>query len=93
MLDETQLKTSQLEIPTSEEDMCLLEQAATITNQSIPEFLLEEGLKAAASTLLDQNVIRLNDEQWKLFCEMLDGPAQDNPGLKRLLSTPSVLER
>lgn len=47
---------------------------------------------ATQDTLADQVKLILDDESWKLFIEALDRPARDIPELRKLLTTPSLLD-
>jgi uncharacterized protein (DUF1778 family) len=42
--------------------------------------------------LLDRRYFVLDPEGWTAFQAALDAPARPNPGLKKLLQTPSVFE-
>lgn len=60
------------------------------------EAKLKEGWHASlrdAEALLDRRHFVLNPERWAAFQAALDAPDRPNPGLKRLLQTPSVFER
>ena len=55
--------------------------------------VLESALARAEETLPDRQRFGLDAERWAAFQAALDAPARPNPGLKKLLQTPSVFER
>ncbi|MGH2381765.1 MAG: DUF1778 domain-containing protein [Candidatus Limnocylindria bacterium] len=54
------------------------------------EFVVDAALPEADRVLADRTQFTLLPEQWARFIEILDRPPQENPGLKKLLSRPSV---
>ncbi|MGH6956499.1 MAG: DUF1778 domain-containing protein [Caulobacteraceae bacterium] len=67
-----------------------LQQAATVSNKSLSEFLLDSGLSAAEDALADRRVFQLDDAQWDAFMAELERPPRDNPGLRDLLSRKPI---
>jgi uncharacterized protein (DUF1778 family) len=63
-----------------------LQQAATVANKSLSEFLLDSGLAAAFDALADRRLFDLDDAQWAAFMAALVQPPRDNPGLRDLLA-------
>jgi uncharacterized protein (DUF1778 family) len=63
-----------------------LQQAATVANKTVSEFLLDSSLTAAFDTLADRRVFQLDDKRWDAFMAALARPPNDNPGLHRLLA-------
>jgi uncharacterized protein (DUF1778 family) len=47
----------------------------------------------AADILADRRVFVLNEDAWRVFDQALSRPAADVPGLRELLSTPTVLDQ
>ena len=84
---------SAIEVQTSAATMALLEHAAASSRKNVAEFLLEAGISAAEDAVLNQRMIRLNDEQWQAFQDILDRPVTSKPRLARLLQEKSVLEQ
>ncbi|AZE54506.1 hypothetical protein C4K03_2351 [Pseudomonas synxantha] len=68
-----------LRIPSRQ--VAVLRRAAELTNKSLADFILDSACQVAEKTVL-------NGEQAQAFVELLDRPAQNNPGLKDLLSRP-----
>jgi len=63
-----------------------LQQAASVANKTLTEFLLDSGLTAAFDTLADRRVFLLDEERWQHFNAALDAPPRDNPRLRGLLA-------
>lgn len=70
-----------------------LQQAATISNKSLTEFLLDHGLKAAADALADRQAFQLDKKRWDSFMAALSTPPKDNPRLRKLLARQPAWER
>lgn len=64
----------------------LIDQAASLSGKTRSDFMLEAACEKAQSVLLDQVFFRLDEQRFQLFCEKLDAPVVDNPGLARLFS-------
>ena len=62
-----------------------LMQAASATNKTLTEFLLDSGLHAAYDTLADRRTFVLDERRWNEFTALLDAPPADNPRLRALL--------
>lgn len=62
-----------------------LMQAASTTNKTLTEFLLDSGLRAAYDTLADRRTFVLDERRWNEFTAALDAPPADNPRLRALL--------
>jgi uncharacterized protein (DUF1778 family) len=69
-----------------------LQQAASVANKTLTEFLLDSGLTAAFDTLADRRVFQLDEERWQQFNAALDAPPRDNPRLRSLLARKPVWE-
>lgn len=63
-----------------------LQQAATVTNKTLTEFLLDTGLNAAFDALADRRVFQLDAKRWNEFMTALSKPPKDNPRLRKLLA-------
>ena len=70
----------------------LLEAASAASGDSVSTFVLAAATEAAASVLADRRVFVLDEDAWRVFDEALSGPARDVPGLRDLLSAPTVLD-
>ena len=63
-----------------------LQQAATVKNKTLSEFLLDTGLNAAFDALADRRVFQLDATRWETFMAALAKPPKDNPRLRKLLA-------
>lgn len=70
----------------------LLEAASNATGDTVSGFVLRAASEAAADVLADRNSFVLDEQSWQLFDQALSRPAADVPGLRELLSTPTVLD-
>lgn len=67
-----------------------LKEAATLSGQNLTDFVLTTSLTAADMLLASRTHFKISEENWIKFNEMLDRPARDLPGLKKLFSKPSI---
>ncbi len=63
-----------------------LQQAATVKNKTLTEFLLDTGLNAAFDALADRRVFQLDAKRWDAFMVALAKPPKNNPRLRKLLA-------
>lgn len=70
-----------------------LQHAATVSNKTLTEFLLDTGLNAALDTLADRRVFQLGEKQWDAFMKALSKPPKDNPRLRKLLARKPAWEK
>ncbi len=71
----------------------LLQAAASVTRQSVSEFVLESALVRAEETLPDRQRLGLTAEEWVAFQAALDAPPRPLSRMASLLREPSVFER
>lgn len=82
-------RSSRLGVRALPEQELLLRKAAYASRKSLTDFILDSACAAAEQTLLDQRLFLVADSQYQALLELLDRPAQDNPGLARLFARPS----
>lgn len=68
----------------------LVRRAAETTDQTLTEFVVDAAVLEADRVLADRTSFALPAERWKRFVEILDRAPQENPGLAKLFSRPSV---
>jgi uncharacterized protein (DUF1778 family) len=85
-------RSEKLDLRLSPETKQKLYSAAAAVNRSVSDFVLESALNRADETLADRRYFSLNAEQWTAFMTALDAPVKHNPGLEKLLNTPSIFE-
>ena len=86
MSDTTDTRSERVDLRMTPAAKRTLQQAATVTNKSLTEFLLDTGLTAAFDALADRRVFHLDAPRWDDFMAALDAPPKDNPRLRRLLA-------
>jgi uncharacterized protein (DUF1778 family) len=68
----------------------LVRQAAQTAERTLTDFVVDAAVVEAERLLADRRQFVLDDEQWQRFVTSLDRSPQDNPGLAKLFSEPSV---
>jgi uncharacterized protein (DUF1778 family) len=71
----------------------MLQTAASVSNKTLTEFLLDSGLSAALEILADRRVFQLADKDWDAFMAALAPPPRDNPRLRKLLARKPAWEK
>jgi uncharacterized protein (DUF1778 family) len=70
----------------------VLRRAAEVAHKSLTDFVLESACQAAEQTLLDQRLFVVPGDRYQAMLDLLDRPAQDNPGIRDLFSRPEPWE-
>jgi uncharacterized protein (DUF1778 family) len=86
-------RTERLNVRATREQARLIRLAAKETKANLSSFLIESACLRAEEALASKQHFLYTSEQWHAFTVALDRPTQNKPGLKKLLSEPSVLER
>lgn len=68
----------------------LVRQAAETADRTLTDFVVDAAVVEAERVLADRTQFVLDAERWSRFVEILDRSPQDNPGLEKLFSKPSV---
>lgn len=68
----------------------LVRQAAATADRTLTDFVVDAAVVEAERMLADRTEFVLEPAQWARFVEILDRAPQDNPGLEKLFSKPSV---
>ena len=74
-------------------DKARLVRAARLRGTTLSDFVRAASHEAAELVLAGQTRFALPAEAWRQFTAALDAPARDIPALRKLFTTPSVLER
>lgn len=82
-------RSSRLGLRATPEQESVLRRAADVAHKSLTDFILDSACLAAEQTLLDQRLFLVSGERYQSFLDLLEGPAQDNEGLRELFSKPS----
>lgn len=85
-------KRARLDLRLSAEQKRLFEDAASATDQTMTEFVVQSAEVAAQEILADRTRFVLAPEEWEAFSGAIDGKPRVLPRLAAFLTTPSVLE-
>jgi Uncharacterized protein conserved in bacteria len=81
-------KEARVHLRIAAEDKALFEQASSLHEESMTEFLVESGRERAERLLANRTHFVLNDAEWQAFTAALDRPAEARPELARLFARP-----
>lgn len=93
MSDIAESRSERVDLRVTADAKRTLQRAASISNKTLTEFLVDAGLSAAFDALADRRVFQLDAKRWNAFMRALDDPPKDNPGLRKLLAHKPVWER
>lgn len=85
-------RAERISLRTTSEHRHLIERAAEVTGKTMTSFILDAAYQEAQRALTGQHIYMLDDEQWATFLEALDAPVSDNPRLRDLLQSPTILD-
>lgn len=86
-------KTERIALRVTPAQRILLDEASRAEETTLSEFVLHAATRRAEDVLADRRRFLLSEDAWKAFVEFLDRPVVEKPRLRRLMSTPSILER
>ncbi len=86
-------KECRFNLRATKEQKAIIEKGATVQGQKITDFVLSSAYEKAEQVLADQRTFVVSQAKWNAFVAALDRPTAHNPGLARLMSEPSILER
>lgn len=85
-------RSEKLDLRLTPDAKAALQAAATASNRSVSEFVLESALARADEALADRHRFGLNTDDWKKFLAALDAPPRPLPRLERLLKEPGFFD-
>lgn len=86
-------KNERIALRVSSAQRVLLDEASRAEETTLSEFVLHAAIRRAEDVLADRRRFLLSEDAWKAFVDLLDRPAVEKPRLRRLMTTPSILER
>ena len=86
----TALKNERIELRLTAEQKRTIEQAATISGRSVTDFSVPLLVEEASEIIREDRELRMSQEAWEAFNEILNRPAKSLSGLADLLRRPSV---
>jgi len=88
----TQTRSARLELRLPGDVKNMLQQAADSMGKKLSEFVIDSARHEAVSVMADRRVFQLDEQQMSAFEAILDRPVQDNPKLKKLLTSKSIFQ-
>lgn len=86
-------KDERLHLRVDPEQKALLEAASRAAGDTVSGFVLRAATEAAADVLADRRAFVLDEQAWRVFDLALSRPAAEVPGLRELVSEPTVLDQ
>lgn len=86
-------KSERVALRVSAAQRALLDEASRTEETTLSQFVLSAATRRAEEVLADRSRFVLSDDAWEAFVELLDRPAVAKPRLRRLMTTPSIIER
>lgn len=84
----TTVKSQRINLRASERQEDLIRQAAEVTDSSVSDFILSSAIERAEHVLADRRWFVATEEQYDLFVQALEAPAQTEK-LERLFARES----
>jgi len=84
-------RTLAVNLRVREDIRSLIDRAAQAQGKSRSEFMIDAARRAAEEALLDQTLVRVDQETWDYFVSVLDNPPA-NEGYERLMRAPRPWE-
>jgi uncharacterized protein (DUF1778 family) len=88
-----QAKAERIALRLAVSDKAHLTRAAKLQGRTLSDFMLAVAREAADLALNEQTRFTLSPEALRKFTAALDAPARENPALRKLFASPSVLEK
>ncbi|MGH9606258.1 MAG: DUF1778 domain-containing protein [Terracidiphilus sp.] len=85
-------RTEKLDLRISRSAKAKLQAAASASNRSMSDFVMESALARAEEALAARRNFFLNAEDWTAFHAALDSPVRPLPRLKALLEEPGFFD-
>ncbi|MCI1278366.1 MAG: DUF1778 domain-containing protein [Nitrospira sp.] len=86
------LRTEKLDLRVSPSAKRTLEAAASVSNRTVSEFVLESALARANEALADRRVFQLSKAKWIEFLAALDAPTRPLTQMPHLLMEPGFFD-
>ena len=91
-ISNSELRSGRIGIRTTPAQEHLLRCAAATSHKSLTDFILDSACRTAEETLLDQRFFGVSSEVGAKILELLDAPAIETEGLRRLRDQKSPWE-
>jgi len=88
----TELKDSRWTLRVTEPADQVVRAAALAAHRNLTDFVVGAAVGEAERVLADRTRFVLDDAAWEQFVELLDRPAREPEGLRKLLATKSAFD-
>lgn len=92
MISTKENRPERLSIRATAKQKEIIAKAASRSNKTISDFVLENSLDAARAVEMDDADLVMSREDYDAFVIMLDEPPRSVPALKQLFSDPTSLD-
>jgi uncharacterized protein (DUF1778 family) len=92
MASESALKETKVQLRMRAVQKDVITRAAALKQTTVTNFMVEHSFQAAQQILADQSHFYLSPEKWEEFVAALDAPPRELPGLRKLLTEPTVFD-
>jgi uncharacterized protein (DUF1778 family) len=86
------IRSERLELRVSPEEKQLLSDAATATQRTVSQFVVQSAAIAANDVLADRRSFVVSEAAWNAFAAALEREPRSLPRLANLLAEPSILD-
>jgi Uncharacterized protein conserved in bacteria len=77
------LKKQRIDLRLSDDDKCLIEEAAAMSNLTITQFMVATASERAAQVIEQHRRLMLSEDSWNRVMDAIDNPPEPNERLKR----------
>ena len=78
-------RDNQINVRATDEERAVIDYAAGLVNKTRTDFIIENAVLEAQNIILDQRVFVLDEENYKSFLDLLEGPTLNSAGRERLM--------
>ncbi len=83
-------KSKTLNLRVSEAQKSAFEEAASIKQVKMSNFILSNAYETAQQVIRNQYTMSVSKDEWKTICYVLDHPPKSNPALRKLMRSKSI---
>jgi uncharacterized protein (DUF1778 family) len=86
-------KTERIEIRLTPGAKRIIQDAAAAKHTDVSDFMLNTSLVEAEIALANRSHFLMGKTSWEKFIKLLDAPTEPSKALRKLMTTPSAIER
>ena len=83
-------KSKTLNLRVTEAEKSAFEEAASIKQVKVSNFILSHAYEIAQQVIRDQSIISVSKDEWKTICHALDNPPKSNLALRKLMRSKNI---